>query len=154
MKKLSEEEITEKIISFCNYRERSSKEVLKKLFSLESNYKFSKKILNQLIKVNLINDLRFSKSFCRGKFKINKWGKIKIRYHLIKKGIMEYEIKDGLNSINSNEYNDTIKDLLIKKKKNLNIKKNKVLKQKLFSYLSQKGYEQNLILKHVNNSIS
>ena len=82
MKKLSEEEITEKIISFCNYRERSSKEVLKKLFSLESDYKFSKKILNQLIKVNLINDLRFSKSFCRGKFKINKWGKIKIRYHL------------------------------------------------------------------------
>ena len=67
---------------------------------------------------------------------------------------MEYEIKEGLNSINSNEYNDTIKDLLIKKKKNLNIKKNKVLKQKLFSYLSQKGYEQNLILKHVNNSIS
>ena len=53
---------------------------------------------------------------------------------------MEYEIKEGLNSINSNEYNDTIKDLLIKKKKNLNIKKNKVLKQKLFSYLSQKGY--------------
>ena len=58
------------------------------------------------------------------------------------------------NLIKPRKFNDTIKDLLIKKKKNLNIKKKKVLKQKLFSYLSQKGYEQNLILKHVNNSIS
>ena len=99
MKKISEKEAFEKIIKFCNYRERSSKEVLIKLFSFGYDSNSSNKIIKKLKKLNVINDLRFSKSYSKGKFKINKWGKNKIKSHLIKKGIVEYEINQGLKSI-------------------------------------------------------
>ena len=145
--------LPEKIISFCNYRERSSKEVLNKLFSLGYHDEDSNKILCQLIKIDLVNNLRFAKSFTRGKLIINKWGKLKIRLHLINKGIQQNDIKEALNSIDKNQYHDTIKNLLTMKRNNLNFKNNKLINQKLFNYLSQKGFEKNLILEYINNSV-
>ena len=145
--------LPEKIISFCNYRERSSKEVLNKLFSLGYHDEDSNKILYQLIKIDLVNNLRFAKSFTRGKLIINKWGKLKIRLHLINKGIQQNDIKEALNSIDKNQYHDTIKNLLTMKRNNLNFKNNKLINQKLFNYLSQKGFEKNLILEYINNSV-
>ena len=145
--------LPEKIISFCNYRERSSKEVLNKLFSLGHDDEDSNKILRQLIKINLVNNLRFAKSFSRGKLIINKWGKLKIKLHLVYKGIEKNDIKEALNSIDKKQYHDTIKNLLYMKKNHLNINNNKLINQKLFNYLSQKGFEKNLILEYINNSI-
>ena len=150
MKNLSEKEAFEKIIIFCNYRERSSKEVLIKLFSLGYDSNTSKKIIDKLKKNNIINDLRFSKSFSRGKFNINKWGKSKIKSYLINKGIGENEINQGLESIDNEIYLETLKNLLINKKKSIQEKEVKLKKQKLFNYLYQKGYEKNLIFDSIN----
>ena len=150
MKNLSEKEAFEKIIIFCNYRERSSKEVLIKLFSLRYDSNTSKKIIDKLKKINMINDLRFSKSFARGKFKINKWGKSKIKSYLINKGISENEITQGLESIDNEIYLETLKSLLINKKKTIKKEEVKLKKQKLFNYLHQKGYEKNLIFDSIN----
>ena len=153
MKKLSEKEAFEKIIIFCNYRERSSKEVLIKLSSFGYDSNTSKKIIDKLKKINMINDLRFSKSFARGKFKINKWGKSKIKSYLINKGISENEITQGLESIDNEIYLETLKNLLINKKKSIQEKEVKLKKQKLFNYLYQKGYEKNLIFDSINRYI-
>ena len=150
MKKLSEKEAFEKIIIFCNYRERSSKEVLIKLSSFGYGSNTSKKIIDKLKKINMINDLRFSKSFSRGKFKINKWGKNKIKSYLINKGISENEITQGLESIDNEIYLETLKSLLINKKKTIKKEEVKLKKQKLFNYLYQKGYEKNLIFDSIN----
>ena len=153
MEKISEKEAFEKIIIFCNYRERSSKEVLIKLSSFGYDSNSSKKIINKLKTLNIINDLRFSKSFSKGKFSKNKWGKNKIKSHLIKKGIVEYEINQGLKSIDDKLYSETLKNLLINKKKSIDEKENKFIKQKLFNYLYQKGFEKNLIFDSINENI-
>ena len=154
MKKLSEKEAFEKIIIFCNYRERSSKEVLIKLSSFGYGSNTSKKIIDKLKKINMINDLRFSKSFSRGKFKINKWGKNKIKSYLINKGISENEITQGLESIDNEIYLETLKSLLINKKKTIKEEEEVNLKkQKIFNYLYQKGYEKNLIFNIINRYI-
>ena len=97
--------------------------------------------------------MRFSKSFSKGKFKINKWGKNKIKSHLIKKGIVEYEINQGLKSIDDKLYSENLKNLLINKKKSIDEKENKFIKQKLFNYLYQKGFEKNLIFDSINENI-
>ena len=101
-----------------------------------------------------MNDLRFAKSFCRGKHSINKWGKVKIKLQLINKEIKEKEIKEALNSIDMNQYYNTIKNLLITKKSSLTNKEKIVQKQKIFNYLLQKGYENNLILECLNKNLN
>ncbi len=153
MEKISEKEAFEKIIIFCNYRERSSKEVLIKLSSFGYDINSSKKIIYKLKKLNIINDLRFSKSFSKGKFSKNKWGKNKIKSHLINKGIRENEITQGLESIDNEIYLQTLKSLLINKKKTIKEEEVKLKKQKVFNYLYQKGYEKNLIFNIINRYI-
>ena len=154
MEKISEKEAFEKIIIFCNYRERSSKEVLIKLSSFGYDSNSSKKIINKLKTLNIINDLRFSKSFSKGKFSKNKWGKNKIKSHLIYKGIRENEIAQGLESIDNEIYLQTLKSLFINKKKTIKEEEEVNLKkQKIFNYLYQKGYEKNLIFNIINRYI-
>ena len=153
MEKISEKEAFEKIIIFCNYRERSSKEVLIKLSSFGYDSNSSKKIINKLKTLNIINDLRFSKSFSKGKFSKNKWGKNKIKSHLIYKGIRENEIAQGLESIDNEIYLETLKSLLINKKKTIKEEEVNLKKQKIFNYLYQKGYEKNLIFNIINRYI-
>ena len=134
-------------------RERSSKEVLIKLSSFGYDSNSSKKIINKLKTFNIINDLRFSKSFSKGKFSKNKWGKNKIKSHLIYKGIRENEIAQGLESIDNEIYLQTLKSLLINKKKTIKEEEVNLKKQKIFNYLYQKGYEKNLIFNIINRYI-
>lgn len=132
-------------VKFCSYRERSEKEVIQKL----SDKEFSKEIITSTLRkmkdLNFVNNLRFAKSFSRGKNRGNRWGKIKIRYELVGKGLNDEEITIGLDSIDSKMYEESlIKNIEIFRKKNKNDNKNK-----LIGHLARKGFEMNLILNYI-----
>ena len=95
--------------------------------------------------LNFVNNLRFAKSFSRGKNRGNRWGKIKIRYELVGKGLNDEEITIGLDSIDSKMYEQSLKkNIEIFRKKNKNDNKNK-----LIGHLARKGFEMNLILNYI-----
>ena len=71
-------EILKKIENFCSYQERCKKEVIDKLFKLTIDQSEIDNIINYLVNRNFIDEQRFALSFTRGKFRIKKWGKIKI----------------------------------------------------------------------------
>ena len=132
-------------VKFCSYRERSEKEVKQKL----SDKEFSKEIITSTLRkmkdLNFVNNLRFAKSFSRGKNRGNRWGKIKIRYELVGKGLNDEEITIGLDSIDSKMYEQSLKkNIEIFRKKNKNDNKNK-----LIGHLARKGFEMNLILNYI-----
>ena len=132
-------------VKFCSYRERSEKEVIQKL----SDKEFSKEIITSTLRkmkdLNFVNNLRFAKSFSRGKNRGNRWGKIKIRYELVGKGLNDEEITIGLDSIDSKMYEQSLKkNIEIFRKKNKNDNKNK-----LIGHLARKGFEMNLILNYI-----
>ena len=132
-------------VKFCSYRERSEKEIIKKL----TDKKFSKEIISSTLRkmkdLNFVNNLRFAKSFSRGKNRGNRWGKIKIRYELVGKGLNDEEITIGLDSIDSKVYEESLKkNIEIFRKKNKSDNKNK-----LIGHLARKGFEMNLILNYI-----
>ena len=132
-------------VKFCSYRERSEKEIIKKL----TDKKFSKEIISSTLRkmkdLNFVNNLRFAKSFSRGKNRGNRWGKIKIRYELVGKGLNDEEIAIGLDSIDSKMYKESLKkNIEIFRKKNKSDNKNK-----LIGHLARKGFEMNLILNYI-----
>lgn len=132
-------------VKFCSYRERSEKEVIQKL----SDKEFSKEIITSTLRkmkdLNFVNNLRFAKSFSRGKNRGNRWGKIKIRYELVGKGLNDEEITIGLDSIDSKMYEQSLKkNIEIFRKKNKSDNKNK-----LIGHLARKGFEMNLILNYI-----
>lgn len=50
-------------------------------------------LLSQLIEENYLNEERFAIAYAGGKFRINQWGKTKIKYNLTQKQVSNYCIK-------------------------------------------------------------
>ena len=98
-------------MKFCSYRERSEKEVRDKL----KNKNFSQKVIisciKRLIELDFLNNIRFSKSFSRGKNKNNRWGKNKIKFHLKNKGLASNEVTIGIESIDEETYLNVLKKI-------------------------------------------
>ena len=143
---ISQNEAMQIAMKFCGYRERSKNEVEDKLKAKSFNQKIIKICIDRLIELDFLNNIRFSKSFSRGKNNNNRWGKNKIKFHLKNKGLTDDEINIGIESIDEESYLNILK-------KNIELY-NKKLKEpnrnKLIGHLINKGYEMDLILRYIS----
>ena len=102
---------------------------------------------------NFLNEERFAKTFAGGKFRLKKWGKLKIRQELKLRGVSETNIGKALREIEEADYKQTLHELL-EKKNSLDKSANPLeQKQKLVRFALSKGYEQDLIWNEVNDLI-
>ncbi len=142
----------QKIRQFCAYQERSHTEVENKLYVYGLTTNETGDIISKMIDENFLNEERFAIQFAGGKFRIKKWGRIKIKHELLQKGVSIYCIKKALSLINHVDYNAAfnklaqLKLLSLKSEKNIFIKK-----RKLHDHLLAKGYERELIRQLTNS---
>lgn len=149
-KKYSFLEAKHKIEAWCAYRDRCHDEVYKKLRDYGLDDEDTNALLSHLISYQFLDEQRFANSFVSGKFKLKKWGKIKITAHLKQKRIPAKCISEALNEIDQDEYLQTLHDLAIQKwkeKKGSDFE----IKVKVQRYLAQKGYEQELIYNQLED---
>ncbi len=130
---------------FCAFQERCIHDVEEKLREWKVGSERSEKIIEQLVKEDFLNEERFAKSYAGGKFRINHWGKTKIIYELERRQVPDLIIQIGLQEIDDEEYEEALKELLLRKSKEINEKDPYKRKQKLIAYAAQKGFEFNLI---------
>lgn len=149
-KDLSVQEAYQKATAFCAYQERCVQEVKDKLYSLELEEQVIDEIIAQLLEDQFISQERFAKAFVGGKFRLKKWGRIKIRQELKLRGLTDAQIRLGLKEIDPDLYEQTLYDLL--EKKNRLEKTGSLLerKQKLLRFGLSKGYEQDMIWDVIN----
>ena len=134
------------IYRFCNYQERSHQEVKDRLYELGSYPDEVAQLIAELIEVGLLNEERFAKAFVRGKFKIKRWGRVKIMYELKAHRISEYLLKKALKEIDPSDYFATAISLAEKKFRTLTTDTNaRSRSAKVYRYLQQKGYESSII---------
>ena len=144
-------EATLKLMQYCAYRDRSHKEVEDKLREMRMIPAACEQIIVQLMQENFLNEERFARSFVRGKFRIKKWGRIKIKQELKFREISAPLIKIALTEIDEKEYFKTLTTLAEKKNTLLKEKDPFKKRKKLGSYLLQKGYESALIFEVLDN---
>mgnify|MGYP001332846338 FL=1 len=137
--------LIEQLKSYCAIQERCSNDIVTKMKSWRITNKNQDKILEILIQEDFINDKRYSKSFCRGKFRIKKWGKIKIVNELKRKNINSTTIISSLNEISDMDYSKELDTQFNKKKQSINTLNYYEKKKKIANYLIGKGYESNLV---------
>lgn len=143
-------EIEQKLKRYCSYQDRCHNEVEKKLKEFDLIEEAKNKILFNLINENYLNESRFSENFVRGKFKIKNWGKIKIVQELKTRNISDINIKRGLMEIDEVEYKNKLENIFNKKLSSLGNQSVINKKKKIFSYLSYRGWETNLIYEKIN----
>lgn len=136
----------EKIKRWCAYQERSQQDVRDKLFDYGLWPEAVESIISELIQENFLNEERFAIAFARGKFRIKKWGRLKIRSELKKKRVTDYCIKKALQQIDDTDYIHTLRQVLAGKQKTL--KESHPLKRlyKLAGYAVSRGFESDIVM--------
>ncbi|MFZ6012860.1 MAG: regulatory protein RecX [Bacteroidota bacterium] len=152
-KKLTVQQAKERIQRYCAYQERCHQEVRQKLFEYGLYSSQVDEILTQLITDGFLNEERFAKAFAGGKFRIKKWGRIKITHELEARNVSKNCIKIGLREIDDADYEDTLKAVLQKKLATIDAENVFVVRDKLSHYAIQKGYESEMVWRFIKEMI-
>ncbi len=139
------DELLHKAASYCSISEHCSSEVDLKLRAWEVAEGDRKKIIEQLIDDDFINEKRYAKSFVRDKFHLNKWGKIKITMALREKGIDKELINSALEQIDEGEYQEMLATLLKAKQKTIKYEFEYEKQGKLFRFAQCRGFENHVV---------
>jgi len=144
-KYISSVEAYTKITKWCAYQERAQQEVRDKLYDFGLHKEEVEQLLTRIISEGFVNEERFAISFANGKLNQLGWGRVKIRYALKAKKVSDYCIKKAINSLDENKYIQILEDAFHKRNKMEKEKHPLKRKYKLMSYLSSRGFEQDLI---------
>jgi regulatory protein len=131
--------------NYCAYQERSQYEIRNKLYEWGLYQTDVEEIISELIESNFLNEERFALAYTLGKFRIKQWGKIKIKHALKLKKVPDRLIHKSLQSINDDDYINTLKQILEKKGRTISDKDPFKLRYLLSRYASGKGFEMDLI---------
>ncbi len=139
----------EKLRKYCVYQDRCHSEVRSKLLSIKVYGDELEEIISILISEGFLNEERFARSYCRGKFRIKKWGRQKIRKNLIFKRVSEYCIRKGMEEINEEEYLTALNETLLKAMYKYSSFSQAIQKDKAIKYTASRGYELPLIFNAI-----
>lgn len=138
-----------KIEHYCAYQERCQKEVRQRLYDWGVFGDEAEMLISEMIQKGFLNEERFAKAYCRGKFYQKKWGKIKIVKELKFRDISERNIKTGLTEIVDDDYHKALSEWIEKAYKQYKSNRDPLKSRKVIQFLMQKGFEFELILELV-----
>lgn len=139
-------EVLGKIMRYCAYQERCRQEVWRKLRDLDVMEEDREDMILYLEEEGFLDEKRFARVFAGGKFRVKRWGKRKIFVALRKKGIQESYIERAFTSeIPMEDYLSTVEYLVERQSATLKHLSPFDRKKKLYNFLTQKGYESEII---------
>ena len=138
-----------KIYRFCAYQERSHQEVRQKLFDLGLYASEAEELLSRVITEGFLNEERFAKAYAGGKFRMKRWGRLKIIRELEAKGLTKNCIKSGLKEIDEADYRRALEEVLEKQSAKVDEADEFVRRDKIARYAIQRGFEPELVWKAV-----
>ncbi len=139
-----------KMAHLCSRSEQCSADIRKKILAYEIVEEIVDEIIEKLIEEKYIDDSRYVRAYVNDKFKMNKWGKLKMRYYLHSKGLSDEIIQNGLDSIDEDKYRDLLVKTMKSKAKTIK-SKNKFEKMgQIIRFTQSRGFEPELIHRYMN----
>ena len=142
---LTYEEALAKAERYCAYQDRCHSEVRRKLLEWGVYGDRLEEVMAQLVVDKFLDEERFARSYCRGKFRIKRWGRERLRRELRYRKVSDYCIRKGLSEIEEEDYAQALEKLLLKKNRIESEADPYRRRQKLAAYAQRKGYELPLI---------
>ena len=136
-------------MKYCSYQDRCHKEVELKLHEWGIWGEDRDEIIYDLMRHDFLNEERFARSYVRGKFKIKKWGRVKIKQGLKEKGITDNLVRIAMNEIEEDLYFNTLKLELEKKQKSISELNVFIRNKKVAEHLIRRGYEAALVWEYL-----
>ena len=144
----------QKIARYCAYQERSHREVEQKLYEYGLYTDQVQEVMAWLITENFLNEERYALTFAGGKFRVKKWGRLKIKQHLARNNVAEYSINKALAAINEDDYRHTLRQLIEQKKTSVTAPNIYELRHKIARHVISKGYEPELVWEEIKTIVT
>lgn len=134
-------------------RSHSVRELITKLKQKKYKENAIDRVIDRLVDLEYLNDEKFAKEYFDYAIERKKIGSIKIMCELKKRGVSSEFIKMLITDDNGEAFKKNATLLAEKKMNTLNIDKlgKEKIRQKLYSYLQQKGYETDIIYDVLNS---
>lgn len=141
-----------KLERYCDYQERCSSEVVKKLISIEVPDLMHEDIILYLNENGFLDDKRYAATYASGKFNHKRWGRRKIYAALRVKRIDSSIIHEALSTIDDEQYYDTLVHICDQKQRSIGGISTNVNKKKLLNFATQRGFESSLVWQYINEN--
>ncbi len=152
-KSWSEEEAHEKLANYCAYQDRCEWDARRKLYEKGIKGIKAEELISEMVKEGFIDEERYARSFARGKFRLKKWGKVRIQRELKIRDLANKSIEAALREIDPCEYYDTLLHETEKKWAKTSEKDPYKKKFKVIQYLLSKGFEQDLAKEAMEEAV-
>ena len=148
--KSEEREVFSKMAQLCSRSEQCSADIRKKIMAFEIVDEIVDEIITKLIEEKFIDDERYVRAYINDKFKINKWGKLKMRYYLHAKGLSDEIIEKGLDSLDDEKYKSLLIKTMKAKAKSIRDKDKYKKMGQIIRFTQNRGFEPELIHRYLN----
>ncbi len=148
-KPLTPAEALNKAAAYCTLCERCISEVSAKLTAWGVPHSEHEKIIARLIDEKFIDEERYCRAFVNDKVRFNRWGRIKITAALREKHLPQEYIKEALENIDEEQYQQALKEAIDIKRRELKGKEDFATQQKIIRHAASRGYEPALIMKTI-----
>jgi regulatory protein len=142
-----------KMAQLCGRSEQCSADIRKKMVAYEIMDELVEEIITKLKEEKFIDDERYVKAYVSDKFRLNKWGKIKMRYYLKAKGLSDTLIEIGINEIKDDQYKKALISTLKEKAKKIK-SDNKFEKMgQIIRFAQSRGFEPEIIHRYLGEVV-
>ena len=153
---MSYDKALQKAMWYCSFQERCLLDVETRFRAWNVEKDNWDKLVDYLIDENYLNEERYIEAFVRGKFRMKKWGRNKIKMGLMAKRVFDETLisKAFDSEIEIEDYLKTLRGLIEQKENLLNEPDKLIERDKLYRYLLGKGYESELVSKELTDYLA
>lgn len=141
MTEITENDAFRKVAAYCAAAEHCRAEIVEKMQRWGLPYEVVNRVADRLEQEKYIDEERFCRAFVRDKYRLTKWGKVKIGQALQLKKIPRLVYLPLLNEIDEADYLSVLQGLLASKKKSVHAASEFELNAKLIRFALSRGFE-------------
>ena len=150
MKEVTEEQALDRLMAWCAAAEHCEHDVRERLAGMQIGEEARDHIVDRLYAEGFLDQRRYCCAFVRDKFRLNKWGRLKIREALRTKRLPSTQITEALECIEEEEYAATIRQLVAAKERTLHDTDPYVRQGKVLRYMASRGFEVSEVAQHLS----
>lgn len=149
--KYSYETALDRLMERCSTAEKCQGDIYTKMKEWGFEDAQCSLVIEQLVKLRFVDDRRFAAAYVKDKSRFNGWGEMKIRQMLVMKRVEREIISEAISEhLDKDLESEKCYALLEKKKTSVKYENNYQLRAKLFSYAASRGFEIDMINKHLD----
>ncbi len=141
------QELLYKAATYCSGAERCIADVKAKLSTWGAESDDVQPIIDYLLQEKYIDEFRYCRAYVNDKLRFAKWGRQKIVYMLQSKHIDKSAIKSAIETIDDEQYECILTEVLKSKAKSLRSVESEQRKIKLYRFAASRGFESQVIGK-------